>query len=239
VTLVLLQHVGEAAYFRQLQRIIGDLEAAGAVVQYERLGTPSAGEMGAATDEERAALATLDAREDALDEVRAFLGWQHQRDGLVYHPTWRNVDLTALQLVQMIGPAEIIMKSVQDKVTHPADDREIQRNATIVMLILRLQARDRFGVLLRLMYRATDDADASRIILDYRSRFAVEGLPADKDAALIWGSEHLDTLAKYLRQQGFRRKGRATWVSFAALPSIWSALRKLHAIQHDTKPHGN
>jgi hypothetical protein len=103
VTLIATMHSGTNAYFNKLNEIIAGLEATGALVCYEGIRPAAEEEWARAADGERAARG-LSVPVNALQAVCRYLGWVEQSAGLKYSPSWRNVDITELELVRQAQP---------------------------------------------------------------------------------------------------------------------------------------
>lgn len=108
VTLIATVHSGTNAYFQKLNEIIAGLAAEGALICYEGIRPAAEEEWAGAADGERAARGlswpTSDRGREALCR---HLGWVEQRAGLKYSPSWRNVDMTDLELVRQAQPHNV------------------------------------------------------------------------------------------------------------------------------------
>jgi hypothetical protein len=236
VTVIAVVHIAQASYYRRLHAILTKLEAAGAVIYYEQIGSAAATEWSAASHAERDArdAAAADRREYPQAVCR-YLGWVGQQDALAYAASWRNVDMTDLELVQRSGPQAIL-----DQHTAFADmlggltqdQREVLVGAGAAIL-LRLISLDRRRLLLHLAGRIEAGIrHANRVLVDDRNTRALAALPSDTDSVMVWGSGHLPGLAAGLQQAGYQRQASG-WLNAGELPplqasakAIWAVLRE-------------
>jgi hypothetical protein len=228
VTLIATMHSGTNAYFNKLDEIIAGLEAAGAVVCYEGIRPAAEEEWARAAGGERAARG-LSVPVSGLQAVCRYLGWVEQSAGLKYSPSWRNVDMTELELVRQAQPHNI--SEMSDRFSDlfagltPEQIGEIAGSGEA--LLVRLMSLDYFDLLRRLSMRAaSSDAhrNVDRVMVEERNRGALARLPSDTDAVLLWGSGHLPGLAAGLRKTGYRQRSTA-WVPVGELPAVWPSLR--------------
>jgi len=230
VTLIAMMHSGTTAYFRQINEIIAGLEAKGAVVYYEGIRPAAEEEWAGAADGERAVRGLSEPIDDrALQAVCRYLGWVGQRTGLKYSPSWRNVDLTDLELIRQAQPRNIseMSNSFSDVVAGLTPDQFEVVMGSGGALVARLLSLDYFDLLGRLsVFAVSSDAhrNVDRVMLKERNRGALARLPSDADAVLLWGSRHLPGLAAGLREAGYRRRS-TVWVPVGELPAVWPCLR--------------
>jgi hypothetical protein len=230
VTLIAMMHSGTTAYFGQINEIIAGLEAKGAVVCYEGIRPAAEEEWAGAADGERAVRGLSEPIDDrALQAACRYLGWVGQRAGLRYSPSWRNVDLTDLELIRQAQPHNIseMSSGFSDAVAGLTPEQFEVMMGSGEALVTRLLSFDYFDLLWRLsVFAVSSDAhrNVDRIVLTERNRGALARLPSDADAVLLWGSRHLPGLAAGLRAAGYRRRSTA-WVPVGELPPVWPCLR--------------
>jgi hypothetical protein len=219
VTLIATMHSGTNAYFGKLNDIIAGLEAADALVCYEGIRPAAEEEWARAADGERAARGfSLPA--GGLQALSRHLGWVEQSAGLRYSPSWRNVDITELDLVRQAQPHNV--RAAADGFTDLFDGLTPEQfgevGGAIEAVLLRLLSMDYFDLVWRLSVRgASSDAyrNVARVMVEERNRGALAGLPSDADAVLLWGSGHRPGLAAGLKKAGYRQRITA-WVPVGA-----------------------
>jgi hypothetical protein len=230
VTLVATVHSGTNAYFQKLNEIIAGLEAEGALICYEGIRSAAAEEWAGAADGERAVRGLSGPASDRGREALCrHLGWVEQSAGLKYSPSWRNVDMTDLELVRQAQPHNVSESSTSFSdlfagLTPEQFDETVGSGSALVMRVLSL---DYFDLAWRWSMRAaSSDAhrNVGRVMVEERNRGALAGLPSDSDAVLLWGSGHLPGLAAGLKKAGYRRRATA-WVPVGELPALWPCLR--------------
>lgn len=230
VTLIASMHIGTNAYFRKLNDIIAGLEAGGALVCYEGIRPAAEEEWAAAADGERAVRGFPKTTSDrGLPAACRYLGWVEQGAGLKYSPSWRNVDLTDLELDRQAQPRNIseLSDEFSDLFVGLTPEQFDVIHGAGAGLMIRLLALDRFQLLRRWSLR-TVSSDAYRhlspVLVEERNSRALARLPLDADAVLLWGSDHLPGLAAGLKRAGYRHR-RTAWVSVGELPAVWSCMR--------------
>jgi hypothetical protein len=228
VTLIGTMHSGTNAYFNKLNEVIAGLEAAGAVVCYEGIRPSAEEEWAQAADGERAARG-LSLPASGRQAVCRYLGWVEQGVGLKYSPSWRNVDVTELELVRQAQPHNVTESSARfsDLFAGLTPEQLGEIAGSGEALLVRLLSLDYFDLVWRLSVRmASSDAhrNVGRVMVDERNRGALARLPSDADAVLLWGSGHLPGLAAGLKEAGYRRR-RTAWVPVGELPAFWPSLR--------------
>lgn len=234
VTVVATSHTGSAGYYEQLRAVINKIESGGAVVCLEGVGSASEQELAAASDEERAALGRYQAsRAPASDLSLAacrYLGWVDQTAALGSSPTWRNADMTKLELVRRAGPRNLLSLHVPgDEFTRMTHDRQEALAAGGYAIVVRLaQYGWMFDPFRSLLVRLVGDAHRrlEHVEVEGRNGHVLASLPPESDAVLPWGAGHMRGLAQGLRQAGYRRR-ETTWVTVGILPPTWLSIRLL------------
>jgi len=228
VTLIATMHSGTNAYFSKLNELIAGLEGMGAVVCFEGIRPAAEEEWAQAADRERAARG-LSLPVNGLQAMCRYLGWVEQSVGLKYSPSWRNVDMTELELVRQAQPHNVTESSTafSDLFAGLTPEQLGEITGSGEALLVRLLSLDYFDLLRRLSVRAaSSDAhrNVGRVMVEERNRGALARLPKDADAVLLWGSGHLPGLAAGLKEAGYRRRSTA-WVPVGELPAVWPSLR--------------
>jgi uncharacterized protein YidB (DUF937 family) len=169
-----------------------------------------------------------DSRETSQAVCR-YLGWVRQTEVLAYAASWRNVDITDLELVQRAGAQAMLdqHEAFGDMFgSRPGDQRAVAAGVGAVML-MRLMSLDRYQLLARIA-----DSSVSRALIDVRNDKVLAALPSDRDSVLIWGCNHVPGLATGLRRAGYRRQASA-WLSAGEFPPLrasaqaaWGVLRE-------------
>ena len=228
VTLVGTAHVGEASYYDRLHATVTRLEAAGAVVCYEWIGPAAEEEWAVASAGERAARDVSRAMGEAtFRRVCRSLGWVEQ--GAVFRraPSWRNVDMTDLELVRLARPETLrgLREAFGDVWgSSLTQDRADAFAGAAAGVVFRLVSLDWFDLLRHI----TTWDDASRqfnhVEVEERNAHALASLPAGADVVLLWGAGHLPGLAAGLKQAGHRRQG-TTWMNVGRLPALRASIK--------------
>jgi hypothetical protein len=230
VTIIATVHVGTNAYFKRLNDIIAGLEAKGALICYEWIHPAAEEEWTAAADGERAVRGLSQPISDrGLPALCRYLGWVEQGAGLRYSPSWRNVDMTDLELVRHAQPHNIseVSDGFSDIFAGLTPEQLGVIMGSCAALVIRLLSLDYFNLVLRWSTRtASSDAyrHVNRVIIEERNRGALAKLPSDADAVLLWGSGHLPGLAAGMKRAGYRHRSTA-WASVGELPAVWPSLR--------------
>jgi hypothetical protein len=232
VTVVATMHMGTVAYYEQLRAVISELESAGAVVCLEGTASASEQELAAASGEERAALGRYETwRGPASDLSRAAgraLGWVDQSAALSSSPSWRNADMTKLEMVRRAGAQNLQSLHVPgDEFTRLTPDQQDAFAAGGYAILTRLEQLGWLmdflpRVLARLIGGGTWRLQDVQI--EGRNSHVLARLPAESDAVLPWGAGHLRGLATGLRNAGYRRRD-TTWVTVGRLPAVWPSVR--------------
>jgi hypothetical protein len=226
VTLVGTIHTGEVGYYKTLHAMVMRLETAGAVVFYESIQPAAEDEWAAASASERATRGPIG--EQNFRRVCRSLGWVEQGAAFTCAPSWRNADLTDLELVRLARPEALreLREDLSD-VFGSSSLAQVEADAfagAAAAIVFRLVSLDRFDRLRRI---ATWD-DASRhfdhVKIAERDSRALAGLPSGNDAVMLWGAGHLPGLAAGLKKTGHRRQA-TTWVSVGKLPALWASIR--------------
>jgi hypothetical protein len=217
VTVAGVVHAAQAGYYRRLNVILARLEAAGALVFYEWVGSAAETEWSAASRAEHDARDTVMADSQEMSQaVCRYLGWVRQAESLAYAASWRNVDITDLELVQRAGAQAVLdqHEAFEDLFgSKPADQRDVAAGVGAVML-MRLISLDRYQLLAHLA-----DSSVSRAMIDHRNDKVLAGLPSDRDSVVIWGCYHVPGLAAGLRRAGYRRQASA-WLDAGEFPPL-------------------
>lgn len=228
-------HIGERAYYERLHALVNGLEAAGASVQYEGIGRAADEEWAAASDNERANRSGLWKDQDraALAACR-YLGWIPQPFPLGSAVSWRNVDLTDLELIRRTAPGYLEERQ-REAAEADLTDGELEMMFGAGMTVLtRLVALDRFGLMQRMVkdyLRIGPGLGIDGLPTGERDRMALAALPPCGDVVLLWGALHLPGLATGMRNAGYHRES-TEWVTVGTLPAwpagaraFWRALR--------------
>jgi len=228
VTLVGTAHVGEASYYDRLHAMVTRLEAAGAVVCYEWIGPAAAEEWAVASAGERAARDVSRAMGEAtFRRVCRSLGWAEQGEVFRFAPSWRNVDMTDLELVRLARPETLrgLREAFGDVWgSSLTQDRADAFAGAAAGVVFRLVSLDWFDLLRHIT--TWDDASRqfNRVEVEERNAHALANLPAGADVVLLWGAGHLPGLAAGLKQAGHRRQG-TTWMNVGRLPALWASIK--------------
>jgi hypothetical protein len=225
VTVVALTHVGEARYYEAISELAAGLESEGATVQYENPRHATAEELAAATEEERAAVASIDRSNPKLRQLARYLGWEPQQDALSYPPSWQHSDLSDLEIVQLIGTEFI----------HTGQSADGGKEETDVgaqwALLIWVSGRRITSILERLpapggrdwrhIERHVDD-----VLVRLRNEKAIAGLPASGDAVLLWGTDHAAGIGALLTSVGYTR-AETRWLDVGTLPPLRAIIRDI------------
>jgi hypothetical protein len=232
VTVIATVHIGSAVYYDQLRTMIKDMESAGAVVCYEGPGPAPKQEWASASDEERAA---LDGERRMLPEFSKaagrYFGWVDQWTALGGSPSWRYEQGSSLAYVRRAGTRELLSR--QRGFGAPfmglTQDQQDAFMGGLYAVDARLEQFGWFALLRHLLARLVGGAARTDdVVADERTRHVLASLPADSDAVLPWGTDHLPGLAAGLRKAGYRRR-ETTWVTVGRLPAIWPSVKALWA----------
>ncbi len=163
-----------------------------------------------------------------------YLGWIPQPFPLGNAASWRNVDLTDLELIRRTAP-EYLRERQRAAEETDFTDHELEMMLGAGMTVYtRLPALDRFGLLPRLVKRVNrigPHLDIAGVASGERNRMALAALPPGGDVVMPWGALHLPGLATGLRRAGYRRQS-TEWVIVGTVPAlrasgraVWTALR--------------
>lgn len=207
IGLVGIAHLSSTAYFKQVDGVLAQYEAQGAVILYENTDV--------ITDEQahmlsrrvktdtKALKLLLDVVEDvSCAEESVVPQWQHLR----FPETWQNVDVSLAEIAARLRYRDRVFirlgrRMLQDDIVLGDDG-----------LISRLPKGD------ELMEKYIDKSMASldRVVVDYRNTYVLDRLdekleldPSQK-FALLWGDDHLPGLANGLEIRGYTRANEGT-----------------------------
>jgi hypothetical protein len=221
--------MGEVAYYEQLRTMINEMESGGAVVCHESARPATKEEWAAASDEERAAWdGEQRVRGEFSKSAGRYFGWADQRAALRSSPSWRNADLTSLEIVRRAGPQNLL--NTQHGADEPLMGLTQEQHEAFVggmyAIAVRLAQFPWFHLLERLLARLAGDAGRRihDVVVEDRTSHVLASLPADSDVVLPWGVGHLSGLAAGLRKAGYRRRD-TTWVTVGKLPAIWPSIK--------------
>jgi len=226
VTVVATVHMGEVAYYEQLGTMINEMESRGAVVCHESAGPATKEEWAAASDEERAAWdGERRVRGEWSKSAGRYFGWVDQRAALGSSPSWRNADLTSLEIVRRAGPQNLLNTQDEPLMGLTQEQHEAFVGGTYA-IAARLAQFAWFHLLERLLARLVGNATRRihDVVVEDRTSHLLASLPTDSDVVLPWGVGHLPGLAAGLRKAGYRRRD-TTWVTVGKLPAIWPSIK--------------
>jgi hypothetical protein len=252
LVVILNSHIGDREYWDTMRRRIGQMEERGAEICVEGVHPADEAVWAEATDDERAARKFLAYQYDSAqaDEAR-HLGWIHQGDeraGLCPRSTWRNVDLTDLEVIRLAGVGAFSSVS-------QAGDEQLAKlgkhadayNAAYAALYWRRLAQPGGRVngwvndrVTRLLARFIPEGSAavSDVLVPQRSKLAVAGVSQDRDTVLIYGAGHAASIDEALDITGWVRTGKLRWLVVGTLPplarSLGEVARELGGIMIDT-----
>lgn len=220
--LVLNCHVAEPGYFETMCRRLIELEARGYAVQVEGITKAGEQEWAAATAHERVAHRVMtELYRDRPRALAARLGLAYQGDVKV-PGGWATGDLTDLQLVRAIGPDAVIeMGAALDNRPPVLGVRRAAYEAAMWPLVMRALARPHDKLSQAIAALAPD---VYAVLLDQRSKRAVAAADPGRDAVLVWGAEHADSIESALAAAGWAPTGARRWLTAGRLPlRAWSA----------------
>jgi hypothetical protein len=213
VTLVATSHIGQAAYYDQLRAMLTD-EEAGALIYYEMINPAAGSSWAAASGDERAARDALNHEvRETFQAACRYLGWVTQA-ALAYSPSWRNADMTDLELIRRAGPRNILTSGTASGIDH----LDVLMGAGVAVLF-RLFPFDRFGLLSRFSVWGDVDWHIRHVVTDESNSRVLASLSPDVDIVLLWGAGHLPGLTAGLKTAGYRRR-RTMWMNVGELPAI-------------------
>jgi hypothetical protein len=217
VTVAGVVHAAQPGYYRRLNVILARLEAAGALVFYEWVGSAAETEWSTASQAEHDARdAVMADSQETSQAVCRYLGWVSQAEALVYAASWRNVDITDLELVQRAGAQAVLdhHEAFEDMFGSRSDDQRDVAAGVGAVMVMRLISLDQYQLLVHMA-----DSSVSRAMIDDRNDKVLASLPSDRDSVLIWGCNHVPGLAAGLRRAGYRRQASA-WLDAGEFPPL-------------------
>jgi hypothetical protein len=229
VTVIATVQIAPPAYYEQLRTMIGEMESAGAAVCYEGPGPVTKQERAVASDEERAAWdGEQRTRSEYLKAAGRYLGWVTQDAATLGRSTpSHDVDMPAMEYVRRAGPNNLLSRQqyIAESTTGLTQDQQEALLGGLRALGPRLQQFAWFHHLTLLVARWVGGAAGAEYALaEERNRRVLASLPADSDAVLPWGADHLPGLAAGLRKAGYRWRD-TTWVTVGRLPAIWPSVK--------------
>jgi hypothetical protein len=219
LVLILNSHIGTAEYFGTMWLRITQLEDLGWAVLWEGIGPAPAAEWATATPAERQAHQVMMRMfRDRYDDLAAYLGWVTQQDGLPPGDRWVNTDLNHLQVVREIGPDAILaMDADASRVMAKFGRHRGEWEQAIQPVVFRALARPHDALSRAIAQTAPRVYD---ILVDHRSKLAVDAVPPGRDTVMVWGTEHADTIHAALTQAGWVLRPRRRWLTVGRLPSM-------------------
>lgn len=200
VTLVGTAHVAEAGYFQALAAFVAAVQADGAVVHFEG-GDPAPEDvLDTLVEREREAYRVLGSAMSGLDRLGVAAGLVHQRDGLPEQDDWVNTDVTALDMIRMLGPRTILARADRERADRLGELVDHQRTVRSVRWLLRNLGH---------VTRVTDlwsRSATSGLTLDWRNAIAASAalaVPAGSHVVAIWGCKHLPGIGELLARNDF------------------------------------
>lgn len=228
LVLILNNHVGAAGYFRVMRQRVAALEDRGAVVYAEGIRpAPPADWLMASPAEQQARDVLRALYHDRAVALAAGLGWVFQGDALAVDG-WTSPDMTDLELVRLAGPAAIAELGA----AAAAADAQLGRHAdrylrAVAPVVYRRLARPH-GWLSRLVTRLAPDLYA--VLREHRSELAAAAVDTKRDAVVIYGAEHADSLEAALATTGWAFTGRCRWLTVGQLPPLWRTAAAVLAV---------
>ncbi len=216
VTLVSNIHIGRPDYFRQLQRILLDLDAGGVSIHFERIGKPTEAQL-AATSE---ALRRLHADYwPAVDEGRgAYSPIGIVDKGAIFKTepdNWHAHDITSLQVLEFIGLAGARAWIESHRAT-----RQLRRSGPdVVRATLRGVFDDGTVPKIRAgLHRSEWGEDGMVKLALYREAVAMSAVDLHlarnpgSDLALFWGVGHMPGFRTAFAERGYKDEDEQ-WIS--------------------------
>lgn len=205
VTLVGTMHIGDARYFDQLSELLERLAGSGAEIHVE--GIAHRAEEGL-TALERRRLAEAGSWADRESTGAAVAALQAESQSSLRLPEGsRNIDLSHAELLRRIGWKEY------RRLFRPPPAGAPELSGAAARAAIRFQLRHSRGLeLLRSLSLRQRRLD--RVVIAGRNAVAFAGAAdvlRDRDAALVWGCDHLPGLARLLVGAGYRLEERR-WV---------------------------
>lgn len=238
VTVVGVVHMAPASYYRRLHAILATHEAAGALIFYELISRAAGTEWSAASHAERDAWNTTATGNQELSQaICRYLGWATQGEAMAYAASWRNVDMTDLELVRRAGAQALLdqREALEYMLGSRPDDERDVLVGVLGAAMMRLASLDRYQLLWHLA--GTAIPAISQVVVDDRNHRVLASLPSDRDSVVFWGSGHLPGLAAGLQQAGYQRQASA-WLNAGELPPLRSSAKAFWAVLRDGQ-HGS
>ncbi|WP_432947585.1 hypothetical protein ACQPXM_11310 [Kribbella sp. CA-253562] len=202
-TVIGMVHVADAAFYREVDRIVTALHEQGATVQYESLRPPVPEDR--MTSNERELVRRFQSN-NTRSFLAAMLGLdlQHQ-NALRIQPWWVNADISLLEFLRALPDPERFvtrLESARIGLNDPQEQRQLRTTARFLIRHLPL-----FTIALRpLEWIRRNRRAERRVILDLRNRSAASAiLAAGGDVVAMWGANHLPGIGAILHDQGWRR----------------------------------
>jgi hypothetical protein len=229
LVLILNNHVGTQDYFTVMASRIAELEARGYAVYWEGIRKASEQEWAAATEDERAAqLVMASSWRTEPRTTAAALGWVFQKEGLPIGDRWVNADITDLEVIQATGPGALIaMGRAADEALARYGSHRGRFLAVMLPLSLRQLARPH-ARLSKAMAATAPEVFA--VLVGQRSKLAAALVNPGRDAVLIYGAEHADSIEAGLAAAGWERTGTRRWLTVGQLPPFWKSVAQLVAV---------
>jgi hypothetical protein len=157
-------------------------------------------------------------RSRAIGHAVAYLGWVSLRE-MRREPSWENTDrdFPALARVLMGAVGVGAVAAVDRPRTHAAAGIPRKRLGPVFAAFLAAQCRT--GRMISTDVIAADRT-ASRlmdVLIGERTMLALDRLPAECDVVLLWGAEHLPSLAAGLEERGYVQM-REEWIRVGKAP---------------------
>jgi hypothetical protein len=233
LVLILNTHMGSAGYWTTMLKRISEMEERGAQICFEAVRPAPEAAWAGASDDERAAQKVLAFLFWDLQTATArCLGWVHQGDrvdGLRLRSTWRNLDLTDLEVIRLTGPAAILAMGlgVEQELAKLGRHRDAY-NAAISPLAWRRLARPQSWLSrAAARFAPVANAEVNEVLLPQRSKLAVADIDQDRDTVLIYGANHADSIDDALTAAGWMRTGDTRWLVVGTLPSAARSLAEV------------
>jgi hypothetical protein len=238
LVLVLNNHVGTRGYFETMRLRIAELEDRGAAVYAEGISAAPDTVWETATADERAARDVLRTfYHDRPIVMAAGLGWVFQ-DALRPGAGWANPDMTDLGLIRLGGTEPILEmgRIAAESTAKLGADCETRYMQAVAPVIYRRLARPH-AWLTRVVTNLAPDLYS--VLLEYRSKLAVRYIDPQRDAVMIYGAEHADTLDTALAEAGWMFTGRVRWLNVGQLPPLHTTIADVVAMAFEVGKHLN
>jgi hypothetical protein len=230
LVLVLNNHVGTHEYFTTMRQRVTELEGIwDAAVYAEGIRPAPDTEWEWSTAAERTARGVLRAfYHDRPAAMAASLGWIFQADAGLTGDGWANPDMTDLELIRYAGPDPILeMGRAVTLATDQLGDRADQYFKAMTPVIYRGMTRPHTR-LSRTVTRLAPDLYS--VLLEFRSALAVTAVRPERNAVMIYGAEHADSLNLGLVNAGWTFTGKRRWLNVGQLPPLHRTLADVFAV---------